>query len=168
MRNERDFRDFLICFNKYRVNYCIIGGFSVIYHSRPRFTNDMDILIKPSSGNSKKVYKAMKDFGADVSNIDPDYFIAPGHFYQIGVPPVQIHILNFADGVDMDKVFKNKIKAQYANIRAYYIALNDVIKNKQSSGRNKDKLDVEALKLAKEKSKKSSKNRKRGQSPFSI
>ncbi len=153
MRVERDFKDLLFCFNKYHVNYCIIGGFSVVYHTRPRFTNDIDILIKPSSGNSKKAYEAMRNFGADVSNIDPGYFIIPGHFYQIGVPPVQIHILNFADGVDMDKVFKNKIKARYGNVPAYYVALNDIIKNKKASGRAKDKLDVEALKLAKVKSK---------------
>lgn len=156
MRVEKDFKDFLLHLNKHRVNYCIIGGFSVVYHSRPRFTDDMDILIKPSLDNSKKVYKAMKNFGADVSNIERDYFVTPGCFYQIGVPPVQIHILNSAEGVDIEKVFKNKIKALYGNIPTYYIASNDLIKNKKAANRNKDKLDIEALKLAK-KSKKNPK-----------
>lgn len=48
MRVEKDFEDFLKLLNKYKVKYCIIGGFAVVYHSRPRFTDDMDILVFPS------------------------------------------------------------------------------------------------------------------------
>lgn len=150
MRMEKDFKDFLLHLNEEHVNYCIVGGFSVIYHSRPRFTDDMDILIKPSLDNSKKVYKAIKNFGADISNIEPDYFDIPGHFYQIGIPPIQIYVINSVSGIGTDKVFKKKIKARYGGMPTYYIALDDLIKNKESVDRARDKLDVEVLKMVKE------------------
>jgi len=59
MRIENDFKDFLSYLNKKRVNYCIAGGFSVIYYSRPRYTGDLDILIESSLENSKKIYERM-------------------------------------------------------------------------------------------------------------
>ncbi len=154
MRTEPDFRDFLSCLNTRGVNYCIVGGFGVIYHGRPRFTNDLDILVEPSKDNSRKTYEALKDFGADISNIKEDYFKKTGNFYQIGVPPVQIHLLNSIAGVEPGKALKNKVKSNYGNTPAYFIALEDLLQNKKAAGREMDKLDIRVLETVKNKSRK--------------
>jgi hypothetical protein len=42
----QDYKDLLSAFQSHGVKYLVVGGFAVIYHSQPRFTNDMDLFIK--------------------------------------------------------------------------------------------------------------------------
>lgn len=151
MRVEKDFEDFLKLLNKYNVKYCIKGGFAVVYHSRPRFTDDIDILVFPSQKNSVKVKLAMEEFGVDVSNLEDEYFATKGNFYQIGVAPVMIHIVNNLEGVNLNTVFRKRVRAKYGNTNTYFIGLDELIKNKTSTGRPQDKIDAEILKKVKNK-----------------
>ncbi len=38
----KDFREFLGLLNKNRVKYLIVGGYALAYHSKPKFTGDID------------------------------------------------------------------------------------------------------------------------------
>lgn len=40
---QEDFREFLNAFNDQKVDYILVGGFSVIIHGYSRTTGDMDI-----------------------------------------------------------------------------------------------------------------------------
>jgi len=40
---EDDFRDFLNALNNQKVDYILVGGYSVIIHGYPRTTGDMDL-----------------------------------------------------------------------------------------------------------------------------
>ncbi len=40
-----DFSDLLSLFNAKRVRYMVIGGYAVVQHAEPRFTNDLDLWI---------------------------------------------------------------------------------------------------------------------------
>jgi hypothetical protein len=40
-----DYKDLLSAFHAHGVKYLVVGGFAVIYHSQPRFTEDMDLFI---------------------------------------------------------------------------------------------------------------------------
>ena len=42
----QDYKDLLSAFQSHGVEYLVMGGFAVIYHSQPRFTKDMDLLVK--------------------------------------------------------------------------------------------------------------------------
>lgn len=150
MRVEKDFEEFLIFLNKYKVKYCIIGGFAVAYHGRPRYTEDIDILVYPTKENSKRVKLAMKEFGIGVSDLEDDYFATKGNFYQIGVAPVMIHIVNDITGVDLNVVFRKRVKSKYGKTTAYFIGIDELIKNKLSTGRFLDKTDAEILIKCKE------------------
>jgi uncharacterized protein involved in exopolysaccharide biosynthesis len=60
---EKDFEELFALFNKHRVRYCIVGSFAVAFYARPRYTKDIDVLIEPSRENSRKVVRALNDFG---------------------------------------------------------------------------------------------------------
>ena len=49
---ENDFRDFIELLNKYSVAYMVVGGYAVMAHGQPRFTEDFDIWIRPSVNNA--------------------------------------------------------------------------------------------------------------------
>jgi len=38
----------------------IVGAYSLAFHARPRFTGDLDILIRPTDENGKKLLIANK------------------------------------------------------------------------------------------------------------
>ncbi|MBI2876957.1 MAG: nucleotidyl transferase AbiEii/AbiGii toxin family protein [Candidatus Tectomicrobia bacterium] len=42
-----------------QVKYVLIGGFAMIYHGMPRATEDIDLLVDPSSENVEKIKKAL-------------------------------------------------------------------------------------------------------------
>ena len=50
-----DFIDFVELLGKYKVKYMVVGGYAVMAHGEPRFTEDFDIWIKPSVENADGV-----------------------------------------------------------------------------------------------------------------
>ena len=145
MEIEKDFGDFIRCLNKRRAVYCIVGAYAVSYYGRPRYTGDIDILVKPDIDNSSRVYNAIKDFHANTADISPDYFSKSGNVFQIGIAPVQIHILTCLDGVNTAAVFKHRVKSRYGEQNTYFIGKKELIINKTSLGRDQDKIDVKYL-----------------------
>jgi predicted nucleotidyltransferase len=41
------------------VKYILIGGFAMAYHGMPRMTEDIDLLVDPSSDNIERIKKAL-------------------------------------------------------------------------------------------------------------
>ena len=48
----QDHKDLLSAFHAHGVKYLIVGGYAVIFHSQPRFTKDIDLLIKADPSNA--------------------------------------------------------------------------------------------------------------------
>lgn len=49
-----DFKELLQLLCEEEVEYLVVGGYAVIYHSQPRFTKDLDIWLRPSPDNAKR------------------------------------------------------------------------------------------------------------------
>jgi len=52
MEEYQDFEEFLRLLNKHKVEYLIVGGYAVTFHSRPRLTEDLDIWVNRTKSNS--------------------------------------------------------------------------------------------------------------------
>ena len=69
----------------------------------------------------------------------------------MGVPPVRIEILTSISGVDFGKCYSRRCRADFAGVAANLIDLNnlndlnDLKKNKNATGRLKDRLDLQEL-----------------------
>jgi hypothetical protein len=59
MEVQQDFKELLELFNANRVEYVIVGGYALAFHGAPRYTGDLDILIKPEEENARRVMKAL-------------------------------------------------------------------------------------------------------------
>lgn len=70
----QDYKDVLSAFQSHGVEYLVVGGFAVIYHSQPRFTKDLDLFINTAPANARAIYTALSDFGAPLQGIHPDDF----------------------------------------------------------------------------------------------
>ena len=50
-----DFRDLFAALNAAGARYLVIGGYAVIFHTQPRYTKDIDVLIE-AAGRPQDLY----------------------------------------------------------------------------------------------------------------
>jgi predicted nucleotidyltransferase len=151
MTLSKDFTDFVVLLNKHKVNYMVIGGYALAFHGKPRHTGDLDIWIDLSDANAQKMIGVVNDFGMSSLGLEKADFLQKGGITQIGYPPLRIDILNEIDGVDFEEAYTNKLIIDIDGLPVNYIGLDDLIKNKQVSGRKQDISDVNALNKIKKK-----------------
>jgi predicted nucleotidyltransferase len=151
MELARDFSEFIDLLNKHGLDYLVVGGYALGFHGRPRYTGDLDIWIDISEKNAAKMVHVIDDFGFATLGLEKEDFLEKGYVTQIGYPPLRIDILNDIDGVVFKEAYKNKQVIDIEGILVNYIGYNDLILNKEASGRDKDIADIKSLKKAKPK-----------------
>lgn len=143
---SEDFEDFLRLLNEYEVDYLVVGGYAMAFHGKPRYTGDLDIWIDISLQNSAKMMSVVNDFGFGAIGFNIEDFAKPNLINQIGYPPLRIDILTSIDGVSFSEAYAEKLEIELAeDLKVNYIGLNELIKNKKSSGRKIDLADIDDL-----------------------
>jgi len=145
MEVQEDFKDLLKLLNDFNVEYVIVGGYALAFHGAPRFTGDIDILVKPHSQNAENIIKTLEAFGFGSLGLTKEDFVKLDNVIQLGVPPVRIDILTSISGIDWEAINTGKESGTYGNLPVYFIGLQELIVNKKASGRKKDHADLEAL-----------------------
>ncbi|MDX2030006.1 MAG: DUF6036 family nucleotidyltransferase [Blastocatellia bacterium] len=140
-----DLLDILRVFNLYKVEYLIIGGYAVAFHAEPRFTKDLDILVRANASNARRVFQALRAFGAPLTGLSEKDFEEEGHFYQLGAPPLRVDILMSIDGATFSDAWDRRIEARIDDAQAFFISREDLISAKKAAGRPQDLLDVQSL-----------------------
>lgn len=152
---SKDVQELLTLFSKYDVHYLIVGGEAVIYYGNPRLTGDVDFFYRNDFKNVEKLFGSLLEFwdGTIPGLENKEELMENGVIVQFGVPPNRIDLINNIEAVNFDDAWKNKLTVTVAiykeSIQIFYIGLDDLIKNKQSIGRNKDKEDLKFLKAIK-------------------
>jgi len=144
---NQDFRDLFRIFNECSVKYLVVGAYAVIYYAEPRYTKDLDIWVEPVVENAKRVWKALKVFGAPLDGVTLDDFCNRELIYQIGIAPNRIDIMMDIPGVDFSSAWENRIEASYDKEPIYIIGIKDLIEAKKTSNREQDRLDLKNLEL---------------------
>jgi len=121
----------------------LIGGWAVGFYGHPRATKDIDFLVQIDNKNLEKLHKAFLDFGAPP--IDIERFKEKGYVIRIGSSPIQIDIINEADGIKIEECYQKKELINIDGIDICIISRNDLIMNKRTSGRSMDIADAEKL-----------------------
>jgi len=81
-----------------------------------------------------------------LAQINETTFTASDIIFQIGVAPRRIDIITYIDGVNFDDAWQHRVEIDIDGLNVPFISKQDLIKNKQSTGRDKDRLDVKYLK----------------------
>lgn len=145
----RDFRELLSELNAHRVKYLVVGGYAVSFHTEPRFTKDLDIVIGSDPENSKAAYAALARFGAPLEGLKPDDLIEPGGFFRMGSPPVMVDILPTIAGVEFQRAWERRVEvAVDDSLTVSVISREDLLAAKIAAARPQDLVDAEALRQA--------------------
>jgi hypothetical protein len=142
-----DFRDLLVELARANAEFVILGGHAVAFHGHPRATKALDVLVRATPENAKRVYEALAAFGAPLSTFEVNAgdFATYDGVLQIGLPPRRIDILNRADGIDFDEAVADGASFELDGQRIAVIGLAALLKNKRAAGRAQDLADIEAL-----------------------
>ena len=138
---NNDYKEMLQSLLENKVEFLVVGAYAMAAYGYPRATGDLDLWIFASSENAEKVYKALGEFGAPIEQIDKNSFSEKGIIFQIGVAPCRIDILTQIDGVEFEQAYPKRKEIEIDGIKFPIISKEDLILNKESTGREKDKLD---------------------------
>jgi hypothetical protein len=145
MPTNSDFKDLFKIFNDEGVEFLIVGAHAVIFYAEPRFTKDLDIWVNPTAENAARVWRGLEVFTAPLTGVREEDFTKTDLVFQMGMPPNRIDIVMGIDGLTFEEAWPNRVRSSYAGEPICLLSKNDLIKNKQASGRPQDLLDVQRL-----------------------
>jgi len=136
-----------------KINYMIVGGYAVNFHGYSRNTVDIDLVIKFTLSNLKKIEVLLNKMdmvsrlpidAVSVYKFRDEYIknrnLIAWNFYNENDPTEQVDILITHDVSD----FKSE-KFRVGQLECKVISKDDLIKMKKKSGREKDLLDIKEL-----------------------
>lgn len=145
MEVQTDFRDMLALLNKHQVEYVIVGSYALAHHGAPRNTGDIDIYVRPSMENARRIIAVLDEFGFGSLGLGEADFTQPGQVIQLGRPPVRIDLLTSISGVPWEEALRGKAASTYGDVPVSYLGRAQLTVNKRATGRTKDLADLEAL-----------------------
>ena len=145
MNLSADLREFIELLNSRGVDYVIVGAHSLAFHGCPRYTGDLDILIRPSPENAAKIVLLLRDFGFGASDFKESDFTKPEQMIQLGRVPQRIDLLTSVSGIEVDDAFRNKISTHLEGVPVFMLSKELLIKNKRAVGRPQDIADLHAI-----------------------
>jgi len=140
-------KELLILLAQHKVDFILIGGYSVIYYGYNRGTGDLDLWLRPDNKNKIKLLKALQEFGIqslDLDKLGKINFTGTNMFF-IGGAPEKIDFLTHVQNVIWDEAIHNVRYLPFENIQVPVVGYHDLILMKISSDRLKDKADIEEL-----------------------
>ena len=142
-----DFRDFINALNHYKVEYILVGGYSVILHGYSRTTGDLDIWVNKTIDNRHRIKNAFHLFGMPLFGMTENNFLENPllNVFTFGRPPVSIDIMTEVKGLNFEETYRESQIIEIESLSVRLIHYNHLIKAKKSSGRSKDLDDLENL-----------------------
>ncbi len=139
------------------VKFILVGGFATNLHGHNRMTADIDIWLKDTLENRKKLRKALKELNlGDLKEIESMQLI-PGWSSILLNSGIELDIMTLLKGFkqsDFDNCYELADVALINNIPVKFLSLNHLIQAKKVVFRDKDKIDLielEKIKKASEK-----------------
>jgi hypothetical protein len=140
-----DWRTFIESLNSHGVEYVVVGAVALAQHGFPRYTGDIDVLVRNSPENAQHIEQALTAFGMGSLGLKAADFTGTDSVIQFGVPPVRIDILTACTGVPFAQAWSGRVTVEVDGISMNVIGREDLILNKRLTGRPQDLVDIELL-----------------------
>jgi len=145
MEVQPDFRELLALLNAHSVEYMIVDGYALAFHGAPRYTGDMDLYVRPTPENARRILAALDAFGFGSLGLRAKDFSRRDRAVQLGVPPVRLDLITSLSGVTWEQCWAGRQAVLYGDVPVSFIGRVQFIANKRAVGRTEDLADLEAL-----------------------
>ncbi len=140
-----DFDEFIASLTAHGVEFVIVGAYALAFHGAPRFTGDLDVLIRPTLENAARLLVALEAFGFSVKELTPEAVADRRRMLQMGVPPVQIHVMSAISGVGWEEAWADRVEGPLGRHTVPFLGRESFLRNKRAAARPKDLADIDAL-----------------------
>lgn len=145
MNLQADSKECVGSFLSRHADFLVVGGHAVAFHGYPRLTEDLDLFVRPTHENARRLVEALKAFGFASPGLEPDAFTVPDRVIRLGRAPNRIDLLTGILGVTLDEAWPARVEADLDGLRVFLIGRDALIRNKRANGRPQDLADVERL-----------------------
>ncbi len=145
MKLHDDLREFIALMNSHGVEYLIVGGYAVAYHGYPRYTGDLDVWVRVSPENARKVLSVLAAFGFGGVGLTEADFLIRDRVVQLGNPPNRIDLLTGITAGDFDAAWSSRVQDRLDGEPVFFIPREALLANKGATGRPRDAADVAEL-----------------------
>jgi predicted nucleotidyltransferase len=138
-----DLLEFLESLTIHRVEFLVVGSTALAIHARPRYTEDLDLWLKRSPENTRKLAEALRAFGFSVTEeaLRP-FWEEERQMVTLGAKPQAIDLLNFLGDDSFEEVWSRRIEASISGVVVSVIGFEDFVRSKRAAGRPKDNADL--------------------------
>lgn len=142
-----------------KIKYLLVGGVAVNLYGYNRFTGDIDILLALNEGNLQDLDKLMHEMGyverqpisvkelgnpKKLENFINEKGLKAFTFISNSKPQLDLDII-IEESLEFDQYNKRKTTIEIWGLKLPMIGIDDLIAMKKNAGRDKDKIDLEAL-----------------------
>jgi hypothetical protein len=139
------FEKLLVALAASRVDFAVVDGLAVIFNGYPRFTLDADILVHDAPDNLRRLLDCLAGWGEGwARELKPEDF-APQEGSIRVMEEFDLDIFTRLRGKALDDFRPRLRHLETGGLRIPYLSPADLILLKQDSWREKDKLDVLAM-----------------------
>ena len=145
----------LACLIAHRVEFVVIGGFSVAAHGVVRATKDLDVVPEPSATNRKRLAAALAelqaevdlaDMAADELGVTPDQEgLAAGGNWVLQTVHGRLDVMQDVPGL---RSWEQLRAGAVLRAGVLYAGYEQLVSMKSAAGREQDLTDIAALRAA--------------------
>lgn len=145
MQLQKDIREFIELLLSHKVEFLVVGGYALACHGAPRFTEDIDFLVRLSEENAARIESVLQAFGFGQVGLSRNDFLKPDQVIQLGRAPNRIDLLTGISGVTWENAWQDKEPMNWDGLSLWVLSRENLIRNKRASGRPQDLADVARL-----------------------
>lgn len=108
---------------------------------------DLDVLVEPTVVNARRLGSALAQFGFPDLAREWQRFSHPDRMVTLGSEPLRIDIMTSITGVSFANAWAGRRRARFGTHVIGFLGLKQFLRNKRASGRAKDLLDIELLRV---------------------
>jgi hypothetical protein len=139
------FEKLLVALAANRVDFAVVGGLAVIFNGYPRLTLDADILVHNAPENLRKLLDCLTGWGEGwARELKPEDFVFQEGSIRV-MEEFDLDIFTRMSDRSLDDFRPRLRHLETGGVRIPYLSPADLVFLKQDSWRDKDKLDVQAM-----------------------
>ncbi len=120
--------------NNHKVEYIMVGGFATRFHGFDRSTDDIDIWLKDTVENRRRLRDAFTDLGyGDFESLETMQFV-PGwtSFYAAGIQLDIMTEMKGLENISFDEALKSANMADIDDLKIPFLHIDQLIQNKKA------------------------------------
>jgi hypothetical protein len=142
---DADLRELLALFTSHGVEFLVVGGHAVAFHGYPRFTENLDLLVRAHPDNASRILAALDAFGFGNVGLSRDDFTADDRVIQLGQAPNRVDLLTRLWSIEFDSARTPRVPGTLDGLPVSMLSRADLIVNKRATARPQDLADADAL-----------------------